>query len=206
MHSPLLQPQKDTGKGACGPPDPHCPLSRYSSPARFIYEPVHELVEQLAQLCGGESGAIGAGLQEAQVVVDGRVGVTPLDMIDGVGAHGSRTAARGREHLAEAQPRAHGARVPRAGIRAEGRQARPRLYRSALHGGRDATAQTPGGINLTVTVTVSTSNFSTFHARKRRNFYFFKLHFTFLYKSTSEIYCSLLLLLPSSPFHFAFYT
>ena len=44
-------------------------------------------MEQQAQLCGGESGAIGAGLQEAQVVVDGRVGVTPLDMIDGVGAH-----------------------------------------------------------------------------------------------------------------------
>ena len=87
MHFPLLQPQKDTGKGACGPPDPHCPLSRYSPAARFIYEPVHELVEQQAQLCGGESGAIGAGLQEAQVVVDGRVGVTPLDMIDGVGAH-----------------------------------------------------------------------------------------------------------------------
>ena len=100
--------------------------------------------------------------------------------------------------------RAHGARVPRAGIRAEGRQARPRLYRSALHGGRDATAQTPGGINLTVTVTVSNSNFSTFHARTHKNFYFFKLHFTFLYKSTSEICCSLLLLLPSSPFHFAF--
>ena len=69
MHFPLLQPQKDTGKGACGPPDPHCPLSGYRSAAPFIYEPVHELVEQLAQLCGGESGAIGAGLQEAQVVV-----------------------------------------------------------------------------------------------------------------------------------------
>ncbi len=68
MHFPLLQPQKDTGKGACGPPDPHCPLSRYSPAARFLYEPVHELVEQQAQLCGGESGAIGAGLQEAQVV------------------------------------------------------------------------------------------------------------------------------------------
>ena len=87
VHYPLLQPQKDTGKGTCGPPDPHCPLSGYRTAARFIYEPVHELVEQQAQLCGGESGAIGAGLQEAQVVVDGRVGVTPLDMIDGVGAH-----------------------------------------------------------------------------------------------------------------------
>ena len=106
MHFPLLQPQKDTGKGACGPPDPHCPLSGYRTAARFIYEPVHELVEQLAQLCGGESGAIGAGLQEAQVVVDRRVEVTPLDMVDGVGAH-----VQGGRQLAVADGAALGQRL-----------------------------------------------------------------------------------------------